>query len=247
MQNLNQSNPTLWFVSSHPQACIILISCLFVKNLIFWVSKENQSSCWVPVAIIEWTKGVKRRAISRKGERVDVKSTRITGSPNLCAAPRFSERKNLQIRPDSISLPLSICVFVCLSLCLSLSLSVSLFLSHSLSLFLTSGPSWRQTPHGILTVFSRFVSMVRLMDYFLVKFKSFRWAYLKIVFCLLYLTETYNSWLFNDLDRILFGEAISLVTGIFQVQCNQVLSPSENSQVYNVIIWFWNFSFYHEL
>ena len=30
---------------------------------------------------------------------------------------------------------------------------------------------------------------------------------------------------FHDLDLILFGEAISLATGIFQVRCNQVLSP----------------------
>ena len=150
------------------------------KNLIFWVSKENQSSCWVPVTIIEWTKGVKRRAISRKGERVDVKSTRITGSPNLCAAPRFSERncRSEQIQSLSLCLSVSLSVSLCLCLYLCLSLSLSLFLSHSfsltLSLFLTSGPSWRQTPHGILTVFSRFVQMVRLMDYFLVKFKSFQ-------------------------------------------------------------------------
>ena len=39
-----------------------------------------------------------------------------------------------------------------------------------------------------------------------------------------------------DLDLIFFGEAISLATGIFQVRCNQVLSPSMNLQVYNVIM-----------
>ena len=41
---------------------------------------------------------------------------------------------------------------------------------------------------------------------------------------------------FYDLDLIRFGETISLATGIFHLRCNQVLLPSVNSQVYNVMI-----------
>ena len=65
--------------------------------------------------------------------------------------------------------------------------------------------------------------MVRSIDfdYFFVKF----WNSVLLIF----FSVDIPFLTFNDLGVILFGEAISLATGIFLVRCNQVRSPSVNS------------------